>query len=740
MSNTSATISWSKATGSPTYYQLQQTSCNYNTCSNIWEDCSGNTNPPSFPPVSPATLISSTFTSYTVNGLAPKTQYYFRIRAIYGSGPPFAPSQYGPWSAIKSSTIWGPTGPAGPMGAAGLKGDTGSVGPSGTGPTGATGLGATGATGLGATGATGPTGTGPTGAAGLGASGETGATGPTGDSGEIGPTGPSGSGVVTIVDTNENAIFYPTFVTGVTGTQLNISTLTPFSINPSTGEFKVDSTIKIDGGPSGPCSISIGYNAGYTGQGNNTVGLSGPTGPTGSAIAIGNQAGYYDQTYGSIAIGYQAGYTGQGTAESSDDSFFTYNSFFNAIAIGNQAGQYLQPQGSIAIGYQAGKGNTGDVGNTGRGSISIGLFAGTIRQNDSAVAIGLCAGGGYYSLLEYLEHGGPTGIIGGGVTGCQGEEAIAIGTGAGSFAQSDCAIAIGSGAGQGFYYDVQTGGQTGGQGQEAIAIGTYTGYLNQGQYSIAIGSNAGNLNQGEYSIAIGTDAGGLNQSPSAIAIGSNAGYTGQGQFSIAIGPGAGENNQGPSAIAIGNNAGQTGQHSGTIILNAYSSESLNSTQVDSFYVRPVRGTSSTDDGAVLHYDSSNHEIYYSAKTFVIDHPNDPENKYLVHACLEAPESGVYYRGKGEIVNGTSVVIHLPEYFGTLCNNPDDATVQITHVYDGKVKVFSASEVNLETNTFTVYGENGRFNWLVHGKRGNIRVECDKSSTKVGGDGPYKYII
>jgi hypothetical protein len=142
------------------------------------------------------------------------------------------------------------------------------------------------------------------------------------------------------------------------------------------------------------------------------------------------------------------------------------------------------------------------------------------------------------------------------------------------------------------------------------------------------------------------------------------------------------------------------------------------------------------------YNVADHEIVYSAsaKSFVIDHPTYPENKYLVHACLEGPEAGVYYRGKGEIVNGEYVEIHLPDYFGTLCKDGDDATIQITHIYDGKVKVFSASEVNLETNTFTVYGENGRFNWLVNGKRGNIRVECDKSSTNVRGDGPYKYII
>jgi hypothetical protein len=487
MSTTSATVTWSPAfaTGNPvSYYQLQQTNCDYNTCSNIWVYCVGDTVPPSS---SPASNIPPTYTSYQVTGLAPVTQYYFRIRAVYGGG------LIGPWSAIKSSTIWGPTGPTGPTGATGLKGDTGVAGATGlkgdtgvTGATGATGpigptgaTGATGATGLGATGPTGPIG--PTGATGLGA------TGPTG------PIGPTGSAAVTIIDTSANAVFYPTFVSGTSSTQLNICTLPSFSVNPSTGQFKLDSTIKLDGGLSG--SISIGTGAGITGQGIN---------------------------------------------------------------------------------------------------------------------------------------------------------------------------------------------------------------------SVAIGNNAGNSSQG--------------------------------QFSVAIGPSSGATNQSPNAIAIGLRAGETNQHGGTIILNAYSSQSLNSQQNDSFYVRPVRGTNGTTDGSVLHYDFDNHEIYYSSKTFVIDHPADPENKYLVHACLEGPEAGVYYRGKGEIVNGTSIEICLPEYFGTLCKHGDDATVQITHIYDGKVKVFSASEVNLETNTFTVYGENGRFNWLVHGKRGNIRVECDKSSTNVGGDGPYKYII
>jgi hypothetical protein len=129
----------------------------------------------------------------------------------------------------------------------------------------------------------------------------------------------------------------------------------------------------------------------------------------------------------------------------------------------------------------------------------------------------------------------------------------------------------------------------------------------------------------------------------------------------------------------------------------------------------------------------------SSKTFVIDHPIHP-NKYLVHACLEGPEAGVYYRGKGEIVNGTSVDVQLPAYVGALCPGTD-FTVQLTPIYDGTIRtsMLYASEVDPGTNSFRVYGENGRFNWLVHGKRFDIEVEPNKADVTRHGDGPYTYL-
>jgi len=136
----------------------------------------------------------------------------------------------------------------------------------------------------------------------------------------------------------------------------------------------------------------------------------------------------------------------------------------------------------------------------------------------------------------------------------------------------------------------------------------------------------------------------------------------------------------------------------------------------------------TYDGISYFYNTS------ATKTFVIDHPHD-KSKYLVHGCLEGPEAGVYYRGKDEIRDEESVTVELPDY---VKNMATELTIQITPIYDGKtIKTFNVSEV--EDNKFTVYGPNGKFYWIVHGKRLSIQVEPLKKEVNVKGDGPYRWI-
>jgi len=118
------------------------------------------------------------------------------------------------------------------------------------------------------------------------------------------------------------------------------------------------------------------------------------------------------------------------------------------------------------------------------------------------------------------------------------------------------------------------------------------------------------------------------------------------------------------------------------------------------------------------------------KSFIIDHPTNT-NKYLVHACLEGPEAGVYYRGKAVIENDESIEIILPDYADKIAT---DFTPHITPLCKN---FYYSSEI--ENNRFTVYGLNGKFSWIVYGKRVDIEVEPDKSEVNVKGIGPYKWI-
>jgi hypothetical protein len=144
---------------------------------------------------------------------------------------------------------------------------------------------------------------------------------------------------------------------------------------------------------------------------------------------------------------------------------------------------------------------------------------------------------------------------------------------------------------------------------------------------------------------------------------------------------------------------------------------------------------------LLMVDTATNIIYNSTaptsaqnKTFIIDHPKD-NDRYLVHACLEGPEVGVYYRGTSEIIDNQSVAIELPSYVPGWAT---DISVLVTAIYDGKVKTFAASDVD-RNGKFVVYGENGRFNWIAIGKRASVNVEPLKSEINVSGFGPYKWI-
>ena len=109
---------------------------------------------------------------------------------------------------------------------------------------------------------------------------------------------------------------------------------------------------------------------------------------------------------------------------------------------------------------------------------------------------------------------------------------------------------------------------------------------------------------------------------------------------------------------------------------------------------------------------------------------------MVHACLEGPEAGVYYRGEGEIKYNNSTTITLPDYVSQLAYN---FTTQITPIYNGRTNINNYSVSRVVDNKFTVHGDNGEFYWIVYGTRNKINVEPNKTDAIINGSGPYLWI-
>jgi hypothetical protein len=57
------------------------------------------------------------------------------------------------------------------------------------------------------------------------------------------------------------------------------------------------------------------------------------------------------------------------------------------------------------------------------------------------------------------------------------------------------------------------------------------------------------------------------------------------------------------------------------------------------------------------------------KSFRIDHPADPENKYLQHYCAESPEVLNFYRGTVVLDDAGEAVVTLPSYFALINTDP-----------------------------------------------------------------------
>ena len=115
------------------------------------------------------------------------------------------------------------------------------------------------------------------------------------------------------------------------------------------------------------------------------------------------------------------------------------------------------------------------------------------------------------------------------------------------------------------------------------------------------------------------------------------------------------------------------------------------------------------------------QIKAITKSFKIDHPLDPKNKYLEHGSLEGPEHGAYQRGTAEGYG--TVTVNLPDYWEALVDK--NYTIHITSRCNSNLYIYSQSQNSFQIRRIgsSFFGKPYiLFDYFVIGQRTDIKLD------------------
>jgi hypothetical protein len=125
------------------------------------------------------------------------------------------------------------------------------------------------------------------------------------------------------------------------------------------------------------------------------------------------------------------------------------------------------------------------------------------------------------------------------------------------------------------------------------------------------------------------------------------------------------------------------------------------------------------------------------KSFIIDHPADPTNKFLKHFSIESNEVLNVYRGNVVLDGNGNATITLPDYFKLVNKN---YSYQLTPVGSPAPGIFVAKEINNE-GKFAISGGNPgqKISWYVYAERNDpyLQQHPEKRNTVVNKKGRFK---
>jgi Collagen triple helix repeat (20 copies) len=118
-------------------------------------------------------------------------------------------------------------------------------------------------------------------------------------------------------------------------------------------------------------------------------------------------------------------------------------------------------------------------------------------------------------------------------------------------------------------------------------------------------------------------------------------------------------------------------------------------------------------------------VYGAAKSFIIDHPTDPANKFLTHICPESNEALDIYRGNVVLDANGEGIVSLPTYFSSININ---CSYILTPVGAAAPNLHISKEV--EGNKFSIAGGNPglKVSWQVTAQRNDLYMQAHPELT------------
>jgi hypothetical protein len=136
----------------------------------------------------------------------------------------------------------------------------------------------------------------------------------------------------------------------------------------------------------------------------------------------------------------------------------------------------------------------------------------------------------------------------------------------------------------------------------------------------------------------------------------------------------------------------------------------------------IQGTLSTN-GSVFVQTLIAGSIEAQSKTFRIDHPLDPANKYLIHTVVESPDMKNIYDGIITLDARGEATVKLPDWFESLNK---DFRYQVTPIGVPEPNLYIADEVS--NNQFKIGGgaSGAKVSWQVTGIRKDVWAEAHRN--------------